>query len=173
VTKKPDPRDAPFKRTVTPAEIKSTNDLGTLKKGLEEARDKIGYWRGKQLEPDASPEEIAWGYDRAVSATATYAGAFPRLESIEASIRRKGKLGYFAQKADEFLNAHPAGSTDQFWHWLCGIPGASKRIDKTSARASVHIAGHSLSRKSLKDYLGDARKRLSLRTSIADSVPKK
>jgi hypothetical protein len=164
VTKKPDPRDALFKRTVTPAEIKSTNDLGTLKKGLEEARDKLGYWRGKQLEPDASPEIIAYGSERACSAGATSAGLSLRIESVAASERRKKRgLTAFAKLTDAFV----AANRDCDEHALkVHVRELSNqgivRLDKAK-ELIICADGSSVSFDRVKDHLYRSRRRLGIK----------
>jgi len=86
-------------REVTRDDALKSRDLEVIKLGLKEAQDKAGYWRHKQDEPQLLPETVVYGEDREASATATIELLSGRLESVTASRRKAGKLGFYALKA--------------------------------------------------------------------------
>jgi len=154
MSRKPDPRDAPFKRTVTREDVETSNDLKVPRRGLQEAADKRGYWRGKQLEPGATPETIAYGKERETSASHTMVLAKDRIESVEASERRLGKVADFSALFDDLLRTNQAANMDDAIAYL------NEHAKKD--RDAYLLNGRRLANtyKNIETYLARAKKRM-------------
>jgi hypothetical protein len=159
----------PFARTVTRARIeeigrlKPTKETVTeLETGLEQARNKLGFVRGKMIEAQSTDEREHYAA-REASVLETIGMAERLLEQHQASVRRAGHITAFGALTDEFVRAHPDASKADFEEHVRtlereGIVRRDLKNNEITCRKDASKVPYD----ALKDHLYRSRKRLGL-----------
>ena len=174
-----DPRDSPFQRTVTRADVEnaarqkpSAQTVERLREGLRQALEKQGYNRGKRLEPGTSAEDIAYHAEREASVTDTVEFAQRELKRHETSVaaserRRERGFTAFARLTDAFLQSKLYADEHAFLSHLAELAGNGlirlerHKLDKGADRF-ICADGSSVYRRNVKFHLHRSRERLDI-----------